>query len=180
MENLSIRLKKTYNLLKESTNLVKDYRTTFGNRFAKSDSSAFNMIAPEEQFIEDMFPIHIQYDLDLDCNVTQNGFRKYTLRNVLNKGFKLRDKKSLEFYILNMNIPTTFNGVEYFWKVRNVGYEAVKRGCERGQIIKGNTKKFENTEFKGLHYDECYAVNEGIVIARGRIEVPIDAYLGVM
>lgn len=174
------KAKKTYNLLKESTNLVKDYRTTFGNRFAKSDSSAFNMIAPEEQFIEDMFPIHIQYDLELDCNVTQNGFRKYTLRSILNKGFKLKDKKSLEFYILNTNIPTTFNGVEYFWKVRNVGDEAVKRGCERGQIIKGYTKKFENTEFKGLHYVECYAVHEGIAIARGRIEVPIDPYLGLM
>lgn len=174
------KAKKTYNLLKESTNLVKDYRTTFGNRFAKSDSSAFNMIAPEEQFIEDMFPIHIQYDLELDCNVTQNGFRKYTLRSILNKGFKLKDKKRLEFYILETTIPSTLSGVEYFWKVRNVGDEAIKRGCERGQIIKGSIKKYENTEFKGLHYVECYVVHEGVVVARGKIEVPIDPNSSVM
>lgn len=174
------KAQKIYNLLKNSANLIKDYRDTFGNQFAKSDSSVSNMKAPEEQFIEDMFPIHIQYDLELDCNVTQNGFRKYTLRNILNKGFKLKDKKSLEFYILNTNIPTTLNCVEYFWKVRNVGDEAVKRGCERGQIIKGSIKKYENTEFKGLHYVECYVVHEGVVVARGKIEVPIDPNSSVM
>ncbi|SQF82189.1 Uncharacterised protein [Streptococcus equi subsp. zooepidemicus] len=173
------KAKKTYNLLKDSTNLIQDYRATFGNQFAKSDSSASNTIAPEEQFIEDMFPIHIQYNLELDCDVTQNGFRKYTLRDILSRGFKLKDKKSLDFYILSTNIPSYFSGVEYFWKVRNVGAEAIKRGRERGQIIKGNTKKHENTEFKGMHYVECYAVFEGIVIARGRIEVPIDPYSGL-
>ena len=44
------------------------------------------------------------------------------------------------------------------------------------QIIKGGTKKHENTEFKGMHYVECYAIHERVVIARGRIEVPIDPY----
>lgn len=174
------KAKKTYNLLKDSTNLIKDYRNTFGRQFAKSDSSVFNIIAPEEQFIEDMFPIHIQYNLELDCDITQNGFRKYTLRDILSRGFKLKDKKSLDFYILKTSIPNTLRGVEYFWKVRNVGTEAVRRGCERGQIIKGATKKHENTEFKGMHYVECYAIHEGVVIARGMIEVPIDPYLGVM
>lgn len=87
---------------------------------------------------------------------------------------------SLDFYILKTNIPNTLRGVEYFWKVRNVGTEAVRRGCERGQIIKGATKKHENTEFKGMHYVECYAVFEGVVIARGRIEVPIDPYSGLI
>lgn len=151
----------------------------FGNQFAKSDSSVSNMIAPEEQFIEDMFPIHIRYNLELDCDVTQKGFRKHTLRDILSRGFKLKDKKSLDFYILNTNIPNTFSGVEFFWKVRNVGFEAIKRGHERGQIIKGGTKKYENTEFKGMHYVECYAIHEGVVIARGRIEVPIDPYSNI-
>ena len=173
------KAKKTYNLLKDSTNLIKDYRNIFGSQFAKSDSSVSNMIAPEEQFIEDMFPIYIQYNLELDCDITQNGFRKYTLRDILSRGFKLKDKKSLDFYILKTNIPNTLRGVEYFWKVRNVGTEAVRRGCERGQIIKGATKKHENTEFKGMHYVECYAIHEGVVIARGRIEVPIDPYSNI-
>ena len=173
------KAKKTYNLLKDSTNLIKDYRNIFGSQFAKSDSSVSNMIAPEEQFIEDMFPIHIRYNLELDCDVTQKGFRKHTLRDILSRGFKLKDKKSLDFYILNTNIPNTFSGVEFFWKVRNVGFEAIKRGHERGQIIKGGTKKYENTEFKGMHYVECYAIHEGVVIARGRIEVPIDPYSNI-
>ena len=85
----------------------------------------------------------------------------------------------LDFYILNTNIPSTLSGVEFFWKVRNVGVEAIKRGRERGQIIKGGTKKHENTEFKGMHYVECYAIHEGVVIARGRIEVPIDPYSNI-
>ena len=37
----------------------------------------------------------------------------------------------------------------------------------------------ENTEFKGMHYVECYAIHEGVVIARGRIEVPIDPYSNI-
>ena len=120
-----------------------------------------------------MFPIYIQYNLELDCDITQKGFRKNSLRHFLSRGFWLNTRKSLDFYILNMNTLSTLKGVEYFWKVRNVGDEAIRRNCERGQIIKGSARKHENTDFKGLHYVECYAVHEGIVIARGRIEVPI-------
>lgn len=174
------KAKKTYNLLKISSDIIKDYRATFGNRFAKSDPSVSNIRAPKEQFIEDMFPIHIQYNLELDCDITQKGFRKYSLRHFLSRGFRLNTRKSLDFYILNMDTLSTLKGVEYFWKVRNVGDEAIRRNCERGQIIKGSTRKHENTDFKGLHYVECYAVHEGIVIARGRIEVPIDPQLSVI
>lgn len=170
------KAKKTYNLLKDSSNIIKDYRDIFGNQFAKSDSSASNMIAPAEQFIEDMFPIHIQYDLELDCDIVQDGFRKYTLRDILRIGFKLKDKKSLHFRILSANIPSTLIGVDFYWKVRNIGPEAIRRKSERGQIVKGKNQKYETTEFKGLHYVECCAVYKGIVIARGKIEVPIDPY----
>ena len=36
-----------------------------------------------EQFIEDMFHVDIRYNLIIDCNVRQNGFRDFWLRKAL-------------------------------------------------------------------------------------------------
>ena len=65
---------------------------------------------------------------------------------------------------------------QIFWKILNRGLEAEKRDCIRGQIVpdEGQRKKRETTTFKGNHIVECYAVKNGIVVARGRINVPID------
>ena len=44
----------------------------------------------------------------------------------------------------------------------------------RGQIIDSNSNRHhEATDFRGDHYVECYALDEGVVVARERIEVPI-------
>ncbi len=131
--------------------------------------------ASNEEFIEDKFMVDIQYNLTLDCNVFQNGFRGKTLIEYLAKKIKLGLGKTLEFVIADSDIPSNLK-VNYYWKVRNVGREAI--GKERGQIFKGKKTQTENTNFNGNHYVECYAVHEGIVVARDRIKVPIDVASG--
>lgn len=167
------KAEKVYDLLVNSNNLIEDYRKVFGNKFATSVSSEQNSKLSNEQFIEDMFPIQISYEIKLDCYITQKGFQKHSLREFLKKKLKVKIRKNLDFFISSINIPKELKGVKYFWKVRNVGEEAVRRNCQRGQIQKGGSEKYETSEFSGPHYVECYAVYEDVVIARDRINVPI-------
>ena len=133
-----------------------------------------NSYEDTEQFIEDMFPVDIRYSLDIDCTVTQDGFRPKLLSLILKSSMYLKPKKSLEFFI--ENIDSKLKG-EYniYWKVKNEGKVAMERDEIRGQIIKYNRSKIhECTTFKGEHYVECYIVQNGVCIAMDRIDVPIS------
>nr|WP_248279684.1 DNA polymerase III subunit delta [Streptococcus pneumoniae] len=45
-------------------------------------------------------------------------------------------------------------------------------------FFSGKIKYHEDSQFKGDHYVECYAVLDNTVIARDRITVPIDPLCG--
>jgi len=126
-----------------------------------------------EQFIEDRYPIDIRYTLKIDCIVKQNGFQECRLRDMLAKFLPLLPKKTLEFSILEIDVPGNYS-IE--WKVLNRGDEARKRNKIRGQIVPdaGYRRKTEPTEFKGDHIVECYAIQNGVVVAKDRIHVPIS------
>jgi hypothetical protein len=125
-----------------------------------------------EEFIEDKFPIDIRHDIELDCEVVQNGFRPASLSEMLAKRVFLKANKSLDFHIKAHDIPGDFS---LYWKVKNRGAEAVRRDMIRGQIAAdaGQRRKSETTTFRGDHVVECYAVKNGVVIAKDRIRVPI-------
>lgn len=125
-----------------------------------------------EEFIENIYPISVKYEMKLDCEVSQNGYRISTLRDMLDKGVFLQPSKKLLFKVTNHNIPEPF---EFKWKVLNIGPEAEKRNNIRGQIIPGDgpLTKNETTTFRGAHEVECYAIKDGIVVAKAQIDVPI-------
>lgn len=154
-------------------------REIFGNDFPESALVAKNQyelsVYRTEQFIEKMFPVDIRYNLDIDCEVTQKGFRPCYLRYMLSNGMQLMKNKSLKFEIKNCDIPGGIKTCDIYWKVRNVGEEAIRLNQIRGQVIKTNSKIHkERTSFRGAHYVECYLVKNGVCIARDRIEVPIQ------
>ena len=62
------------------------------------------------------------------------------------------------------------------WKVLNRGEAAQEKDCIRGEIVpdRGKEEKTETTDFKGDHVVECYAIKNGIVVAKDRVHVPID------
>ncbi len=126
-----------------------------------------------EEWIEDRYPVDIRYEIEVDCTVTQNGFRAQTLRTMLAKRFPLRAGKSLAFHVEHINVPGNY---ELYWKVLNRGDEAKRRDLVRGQIVKDNgyQKITESTDFMGDHVVECYAVKDGVVVAKDRIHVPIQ------
>lgn len=127
-----------------------------------------------EEFIEDRYPVDIRYSMRIDCEVKQNGFRERLLSEILLLNLPLLPRKTLEFEISEIDVPGSYS-IE--WKVLNRGEEARKRNKVRGQIVRdsGARKKTEPTWFKGDHLVECYAIKDGVVVARDQIHVPISA-----
>lgn len=137
---------------------------------AKEAASAYSFRRTEE-FIEDKYPVDIRYDLSIDCEVTQKGWRPTKLRQMLARAQLLQPQKTLDFEVTECDVPPPF---EYKWKVLNRGEEAEKRDAVRGQIINQNSATHrESTRFRGEHYVECYAIKDGVVVARDLIDVPI-------
>lgn len=126
-----------------------------------------------EQFVEDRYPVDVRYTLKIDCEVKQNGFREHFLREMIVRAFPLLTNKQLRFTIVRNTVPAPYK-IE--WKVLNRGEVAQERDCIRGEIVPddGNGQKIETTDFKGDHVVECYAIKNGIVVAKDRIHVPIN------
>ncbi|WKA60325.1 hypothetical protein QWY16_09540 [Planococcus shenhongbingii] len=173
---------KIINLNEESEDLYVILQELFGTEFPvpeevqKTNSFRFARtdIADGEQFIEQMFPVDIKYRLEIDCEVSMNGFRETLLRKLLkNHGFLLPNKR-LKFFILHNELAEIDLHYQIYWKVRNQGQEAMKRNQLRGKIVEGKTEHIERTSFKGGHYVECYVIQMGTCVARSSIKVPIN------
>lgn len=156
------------------------WKRVFGRPFpsdpeeVKASAEATPTWRDTEEFIEDQFPVDIRYTLTIDCDVKQNGFREYRLSEMLRRHMLLKPHKTLEFSIVDIDVPGDYS---IRWKVLNRGEEARRRDKIRGQIWAdgGTHSKTEPTMFQGDHIVECYAVQDGVVVARDRIHVPIDS-----
>jgi len=127
-----------------------------------------------EEFIEDLFPVDVRFDLSIDCTVVQDGFRPQWLRSILSSRGLLKPRKNLKFKIVETDTPGWY---DVRWKVLNRGAEAERRDNVRGQIIGPSLghERHEVTSFRGVHLVECYLVKNGVVVARDSITVPISA-----
>lgn len=126
-----------------------------------------------EEFIEDRFPVDITHSVTIDCEVTQDGWRPASLREMLRGRSPLMANKGLKFKVTSCTVSYPY---VLKWKVLNRGAEAERRNNIRGQIIESShpTARHERTSFRGEHVVECFVVKDGIVVARDRIDVPIS------
>lgn len=89
------------------------WQELFGSEFPKNEvcaESAYERAARKtEQFMYQLFSIDIRYNLKIDCEVTQKGYRTFQLRYMLIKGMLLLVDKSLKFEIQSCDVP---GGVE--------------------------------------------------------------------
>lgn len=172
---------KAINAINENNEKKKHdaWREIFGRQFPKAveavaENRTFSAeYTDNEEFIEDKYPVDIQYGLKLDCEVARNGFRESLLSKILAEGHRIGKIRSLDF-CFNTDVPEPY---EVKWKARNTGSEAKRRNCMRGEIINSNknlTMRHESADFSGPHYMECYIIKNGVVVARDRIDVPIE------
>lgn len=124
--------------------------------------------------------VDIKGSFNIECIVSQKGFRDhqigYYLSSRLGAVFK---NKHLLFKVTNLDLPVNIDqsNLKYYWKIRNFGVEAERKGQLRGQIFKGKNMHRESTMYKSMkHYVECYVVDNDVVIARRKIIVPIGEY----
>jgi phage anti-repressor protein len=153
------------------------WSTVFGEHFPeyveeeKRHALATNQVKNFEQFIGRKFSLDIQYTLEIDCLVKNEGD---VLRRLMSRisAYKIPVLRELTFYVSHIDVPEPF---KLYWKVKNVGPEAIRRDMIRGDIRmdSGARQITERSNFHGDHYVECYAVKENVCVARGRIVVPI-------
>lgn len=174
---------KAYNIISEyngdEIDINERLEEIFGKEFPENEyllESEYTVVARRtEQFINQICSVDIQFNLKIDCEVTQDGYRPYYLRYMLRHGILLKKNKSLKFEIQGSDVPGGVDSCDIYWKVRNVGDEALRLNQIRGQVIKTNSDIHrERTSFRGAHYVECYLVKNGVCIARDKIEVPIS------
>ncbi|MDE5973082.1 MAG: hypothetical protein K2G73_00270, partial [Eubacterium sp.] len=175
------KAKKAFEMLNEAieNETIEDtlselFGTVYSNDSSTYVSKSFEFNCDNtEEFIENKFSVDIRYSLTIDCIVSQNGFRDKMLSIILFTGGYLAIDKRLTFKIADTDCMEPY---DIYWKVRNVGDEAIRRNMIRGNIEKTNSKiKKENTNFKGPHYVECFLVKNGVCVARDRIDVPIKS-----
>jgi hypothetical protein len=160
---------------------IKLYREVFGRVFPAEMPTVIKTEAiaqdfsryTTEQFVEDVCPVDIRYDLEIDSEVTGDGKAAGKLRRMAEEFNWLPKARSLRFYVERCDVPPPY---EILWKVRNVGPEAERRKMIRGQIEPdgGKHQKYEKTDFHGDHYVEAYIVKDGVCVARDLIEVRIN------
>jgi hypothetical protein len=138
-----------------------------------------------EQFIQNIMPVEEKYEIKINCKVKEyelynkNIYIKQitNLSTLISSGKKIPLNRMLEFYLEVNKVPYPH---DIYWKVKNNGYEAEKINCIRGEIFSNDNMPFdklkEESSFEGEHYVECYAIKNGVCVARDRIEVSISAF----
>lgn len=128
----------------------------------------------DEEVIDERFTVSIDPSItfEIDCLVTQKGFMDKLLSAILRDRSWLMPERKLKFYIKK---PPAISSYDIYWKIRNVGREAIRRKQVRGQIHRdsGCGSRIEHTSFRGKHYVECYIVHNNICVAKRAILVPI-------
>ncbi|MDA3347797.1 SMODS domain-containing nucleotidyltransferase [Pseudomonas aeruginosa] len=147
------------------------WKTVFGVHFPDVENEEERQQAYKEEFINEKFSLDIKYSLKIDYSVESVG---ESLRALMSRviDYRLPKEKKLTFYIVSDNVEPPY---KIYWKVRNTGREAVKRKMQRGNIVidSGARQITETSNFDGDHFVECYAVKNGVCVARGRVYVPI-------
>lgn len=153
------------------------WRKTFGNAFPTTESvqKTGTRHRNTEQFIENSYPVDIQYELIIDSEVMNQGQKEGSLRKLRAKFFWLPLGRKLRFVITYCNVPEPYS---VYWKIRNVGAVAERLDKIRGQIHldEGQRARSETADFDGQHYVECYIVKDGICVARDRLDVPLGGH----
>jgi len=160
---------------------VKRWKKVFGRAFPaaaevvekSASATELTLAFDREQFIEDYFPVDIQYDLAVEGDVQFGNAVQDRIRQALRRRERVPFGRHLRFHVTECDVPEPY---AIWWKVRNQGAVAIERKMLRGEITPdadGLKQKFETSNFSGDHYVEAYAIKDRVCVARGKLKVPL-------
>lgn len=132
------------------------------------DAEFYVRACPEEQYLfDDSIPVYLE-DLTrfkIDGKVLpKDGFRGNWWLST--RAGRIEKNRKIEFQITE----NSTNASLYKWKVKNDNSSQ----HPRGEITDNHTRNNpESTEYTGSHYVECYAIKNGVCIAKSRSNVII-------
>ncbi len=116
------------------TKSLEKWQRVFGDGFVIPGHSSEKTLTrsinrdPGEKFLSDLgIRENLQYTVKIDANVTQDGFRQFSLRK---STFLLKKERSLDFVVTYCNVPYPFS---IKWKIKNNGQEATSLNALRGR-----------------------------------------------
>jgi hypothetical protein len=175
---------REYELNEDLENACQQWIKVFGSRTFPVYSTARDKVyklnsqypSGAEEYIEDMYPVRIDpaHVVSISATVSGKGFRDHNLGGFLARFQAIPRRLSLSFEATSSVIGPT----ECLWKVRNFGEDA--KSAQEGKGLRGEIrppsrdgKKYETTLYKGIHYVECYIIQNGICVAKALQFVPI-------
>jgi hypothetical protein len=137
---------------------------------AKASLSVPGLVDPEQDITRDKHvPLALRphYRAKVQGKVRRiNGMDTYYLSK---RGNRVGKNRTIGFTVTT-NVPTPY---DILWKVKNLGDEAEKANCLRGQIFSAGNYHEEPTAYRGNHYVEVYIVKDGLCVATDRQRVRI-------
>lgn len=112
-----------------------------------------------------LWPVRVDYSVVVDGQYKSDG----TNWNWKNIAGKLLEKSVSLMFTARTDVPEPFT---VYWQIVNNGQEAKDNCCLRGSIFPSSTagigglKQLEETKYSGLHWVECFIVQNGICVAR--------------
>ncbi|WLP94500.1 cyclic GMP-AMP synthase DncV-like nucleotidyltransferase [Psychrobacter sp. M13] len=153
-----------------------DYWSGLGKSTVKiTESLESRSYKDTEEFIGELYLVLERYSVDIDCQISGNGFRDMSVFEYLTRYAPTFER----FVPFNCKVKCKVGNTDcpsydkVLWKVRNVGEIAERKNCIRGQIQERTNEIIEPTSFKGRHYIECYLIKGRVCVAIGRVDVPI-------
>lgn len=106
-----------------------------------------------------LWPVTLKNKVKIKARYSSNGHR---WTNFSSDSLPLKKKLKLEF-----EASTDVAGdYDVHWQVVNTGHEATTIGQLRGGIFPGGRVREESTQYKGMHWVECFIVKNGQCVAR--------------
>ena len=129
--------------------------------------------APQERFIEEMFPVEVAYQVRLTAETQEPSYpnRRARRRSLRSRAGRVTKGRSITFTVVATDVPEPY---DIYWKVRNHGLEARLRNQLRGEIEKRGKVHSEQTSYAGHHFVEVYVVKDGVCVAQAheRVDIP--------
>ncbi|MFA7277661.1 MAG: nucleotidyltransferase [Candidatus Gracilibacteria bacterium] len=147
-------------------------QTLSTSKYVTSVRDFLDEYSSEEEDLQTKYGIQYSpsgHTFKIDTWIEQNGF----MGNFLGKLLYLQREHRPVYRVVDSDITGTYS---VMWKIKNSGNEAKSLGKLRGEIHKDQGYKKREGEkplFSGVHRVECFAIKDGVCVAKDEMYIKI-------